>query len=77
MNLLIGEGGPCLALIRIRGSVGIRKELEYVFKLMHLPRKNHAVLIGGTPSNLRAIQKVKDYATWGNYSRLPQILESL
>jgi large subunit ribosomal protein L30 len=59
------QGGKCLALIRIRGDVGIRGELEYVFKLMHLTRKNHATLMEGTPSNLGAIRRVKDYSTWG------------
>jgi large subunit ribosomal protein L30 len=59
------QRGKCLALIRIRGDVGIRRELEYVFKLTHLTRKNHATLIEGTPSNLGAIRRVKDYSTWG------------
>jgi len=59
------QRGRCLALIRIRGNVGIRKELEYVFKLMHLTRKNHATLIEYTPSNLGAIRRVNDYSTWG------------
>ncbi len=59
------EKGSCLAIIRIRGSVGIDKELEYVFKLAHLTRKNHAVLVECTPSNLGSARKVKDYATWG------------
>ena len=60
-----GEKRQCLAVIRIRGSVGLDKEREYTFKLMRLTRKNHAVLIENTPSNLGSIQKIKDYATWG------------
>ena len=55
----------CLAAIRIRGSVGIDKEREYAFKLMHLTRKNHAILIENTSSNLGSIYKIKDYITWG------------
>jgi len=58
-------GGKYLALIRIRGDVGIRKELEHVFKLMHLTRKNHATLIEETASNLGSIKRIKDYSTWG------------
>lgn len=54
-----------LAVIRLRGDVGIDKEREYVFKLMHLTRKNHAILVQDTPSNMGSIQKIKDYATWG------------
>ncbi|MFH0896788.1 MAG: 50S ribosomal protein L30 [Candidatus Bathyarchaeota archaeon] len=57
--------GGYLAVIRIRGSVGIDKEREYVFKLSHLTRRNHAVLVKDTPSNVGSIRKIKDYATWG------------
>jgi len=62
---LAEEKGRCLALIRIRGSVGIRKEYEYVFKLIHLTRKNHVTLLEETKSNLGMIRKIKDYSTWG------------
>jgi len=57
-----------MAVIRLRGRVGIGVEREYTFKLMHLARKNHAILIEGTPSNVGSIQKIKDYATWGEVS---------
>jgi len=59
------EKRKCLAVLRLRGSVGIDKELEYVFKLMRLNRKNHVILIENTPSNLGSLHKIKDYATWG------------
>jgi large subunit ribosomal protein L30 len=62
------ENRRCLAVIRVSGSVGIDKEREYVFKLAHLTRKNHAILIEDTPSNLGSIRKIKDYATWGEVS---------
>lgn len=60
-----GSKGKCLAVMRLRGSVGMDKELEYAFKLMHLTRKNHVVLVEDTPSNHGSILKIKDYATWG------------
>lgn len=60
-----GRKGKCLAVMRLRGSVGMDKELEYVFRLMHLTRKNHVVLVEDTPSNRGSILKIKDYATWG------------
>jgi len=62
---LAEEKGRCLALIRIRGNVGIRKEYEYAFKLIHLTRKNHVTLLEETKSNLGMIRKIKDYSTWG------------
>ncbi len=63
--LLSEEERRCIAVVRIRGNVNIRRELEYVFKIMHLTRENHATLMDSRPSNLGALQKVKDYATWG------------
>ena len=59
------EKKRCLAVIRVRGSVGLNKEREYVLKLMRLTRKNHAILLENTPSNIGSIQKIKDYTTWG------------
>ncbi|MDQ1280213.1 MAG: large subunit ribosomal protein [Thermoproteota archaeon] len=58
----------CFFVLRIRGEVGMREELEDVFKFLHITRKNHATIIKGTPSNLGMIQKIKDYATWGEAS---------
>ena len=62
------ENRRCLAVIRVSGRVGIDKEREYVFKLAHLTRRNHAILIEDTSSNLGSIRKIKDYATWGEVS---------
>jgi large subunit ribosomal protein L30 len=57
-----------MILLRIRGSVGMSKELEYVFRLLHITRKNHATIVAATPSYLGMLYKVKDYATWGKAS---------
>jgi len=65
---LAEEKGCCLALLRIRGNVGIRKEYEYVFRLLHLTRKNHVTLLAETKSNLGMLRKIKDYSTWGEVS---------
>ena len=62
---MVDEKGSCLALLRIRGNVGIRKEYEYVFRLLHLTRKNHVTLLEETKSNLGMLRKIKDYSTWG------------
>ncbi|UCH03271.1 MAG: 50S ribosomal protein L30 [Candidatus Bathyarchaeota archaeon] len=52
----------------MRGSVAIRKEVEYTFKLLHLHKKNHATIIKDYPTYLGMMQKIKDYATWGEAS---------
>jgi large subunit ribosomal protein L30 len=69
------EKDKCLAVLRLRGSVNISRELEYVFALLHLHRKNHVTLMRDSPSNLGMIRKIKDYATWGEVS--PAIISQL
>lgn len=64
----MSEGKRCIAVIRVRGNVGISKELEETFRQMHLTRKNHATLILNSPSSEGMLRKVKDYATWGEAS---------
>jgi len=59
------EKAKCLAVLRLRGSVNIARELEQVFSLLHLNRKNHLTLMKGSPSNMGMIHRIKDYATWG------------
>ncbi|MEM2145437.1 MAG: 50S ribosomal protein L30 [Candidatus Jordarchaeaceae archaeon] len=54
-----------LAVIRIRGTVNIRDEIEDTLKMLRLHRVNHAALINSTPSYLGMLQKAKDYITWG------------
>ena len=59
------DSSACLAVVRLRGSVGMNRELRHVFRLIHLNRKNHATLVENTPERMGMILKVKDYITWG------------
>ena len=68
MTKISDEKGGALIILRVRGSVAISKELEYTFKLFHITRKNHATIIQGNPSYLGMLQRIKDYATWGEAS---------
>ncbi len=53
------------AVIRIRGTVGIPRDVEDTLKMLRLVRKHHCVIIEETPSYLGMLNKVKDYVTWG------------
>ena len=64
----MSEGNKCLAVVRVRGNVGTSREIEEVFRQMHLTRKNHATLVPSSLSNVGVLRKVKDYATWGEPS---------
>jgi len=58
-----------LVIIRIRGNVGVRKEIRETLKMLRLNRVNHAVVVPNTPSYQGMLQKVKDYVTWGEISK--------
>jgi len=62
------ERSQCIVVVRVRGNVGVSKEIEEVLRQMHLTRKNHATLITTSPSSDGTLRKVKDYATWGQPS---------
>lgn len=57
-----------IAVIRIRGRVGVRKEIEDTMKMLRLHRKHHCVLLKMNDSVKGMLQKVKDYVTWGEIS---------
>lgn len=54
-----------IAVIRIRGRVHLRKEIEDTLKMMRLYRKNTCIIIKDTEAQIGMLQKVKDYVTWG------------
>ena len=57
--------GTKLAVIRIRGDVDVRDEIRQTLKMLRLHKVNHAALVDGGRSYSGMLQKVKDYATWG------------
>ena len=57
-----------LAVIRIRGSVGVRKEIKDTFKMLNLEKKHRCTVIPETPQYMGMVKKVKDYSTWGPIS---------
>ncbi|EDY36535.1 ribosomal protein L30P [Aciduliprofundum boonei T469] len=58
-----------LAVIRVRGRTGVRREISDTLKMLNLTRINHCVLIPETPSYKGMLQKVKDYVTWGEINK--------
>ncbi|MEM5790959.1 MAG: 50S ribosomal protein L30 [Candidatus Aenigmatarchaeota archaeon] len=58
-----------LAAIRIRGRVGINKEMENTLKMLRLKRVNNCVLVEENPSFKGMLQKVKDFITWGEIKK--------
>ncbi len=54
-----------LAVVRIRGRVGVRKEVEDTLRMLRLKRINHCVVLPDTPSYRGMLMKVKDYVAFG------------
>jgi len=53
------------AVIRVRGTTKIRKDIEDTMKMLNLTRVNHCVVVPETPSVKGMLEKAKDYITWG------------
>ena len=54
-----------VAIIRIRGRVGVRRDIADTLKMLRLHRKHHCVLYRLTDSIKGMLQKAKDYITRG------------
>jgi large subunit ribosomal protein L30 len=57
------------AVIRLRGWVKTRKEIEDTLKMLKLKRNNHCVIVPETPQYKGMLKKVKDYVTFGEIDR--------
>ncbi|MDP2628613.1 MAG: uL30 family ribosomal protein [Nanoarchaeota archaeon] len=54
-----------IAVIRIAGQVGIRKDIAETFDRLRLRRKYSCVVLEETKENLGMIKKVKDFVAFG------------
>lgn len=54
-----------IAVIRVRGIIGVDKRVEDAFRKLRLFRKNSCVIINNKKDYLGVLMKIKDYATWG------------
>lgn len=59
----------CLAVVRIRGTVNVRREVKDTLAMLGLHKPNHATLVPAVPSYLGMLQKAKDYITWGEVEK--------
>jgi large subunit ribosomal protein L30 len=57
------------AVIRIRGSVNLRKEIKDTLKMLRLNAPNNCVIIPETPDYKGMLEVVKDCVTWGEIDR--------
>ena len=56
------------AVIRVRGHINIKKDIEDTMTFLRLNRVNHCVVIPQNDVNKGMLQKAKDFITWGEVS---------
>lgn len=61
-----------IAVIRIKGMVGIRGDIEETLNRMRLRRKYACVVIEDTPENKGMIKKVNDFVAYGEINNETQ-----
>jgi len=54
-----------LAVVRVRGTVGVRGDVKDTLRMLYLTRTNHCTMLWENTSSLGMLTKVKDYVTWG------------
>jgi len=54
-----------LAAVRIRGSVGVRRDVGETLRMLGLTRVNHCVVVDDDPSHVGMLRKAKDFIAWG------------
>ena len=66
-----------IAVIRIRGAIRTKQEIENTFKLLRLYKKNYCIVIENTPHYIGMLKKIQYYATWGeiNQATFKELLE--
>lgn len=64
-----------LAVVRVRGSVDIRKKVLDTARMLGLTRPNHCTLVEDASSYRGMLLKAKDVLTWGPIN--PEVLEVL
>jgi len=56
------------AIVKLRGSVGIKPEIKYTLQLLRLHRVNHCAIVDENDYYRGMLKRVKDYVAWGEIS---------
>lgn len=57
------------AIIRIRGLVGMKREIEDTLKMLRLNAVNNCVIVSEAAEYKGMLKKVKDWITWGEIEK--------
>ena len=56
---------PKIAVVRVRGQLGLNKGISDTLKMLNIERKNYCTIVEGNPGTMGMIRKVKDFVTYG------------
>ncbi|MBW2979978.1 uL30 family ribosomal protein [Candidatus Woesearchaeota archaeon] len=59
------ESKKRLAVVRIRGNIGLKNEVKDTLKMLNLHRNNYCTVVPNKDSFLGMVRKVKDYVAYG------------
>ncbi|KYH40788.1 MAG: 50S ribosomal protein L30 [Candidatus Bathyarchaeota archaeon B63] len=65
----MGMGQKCLVVVRIRGTVNVRRDVEDTLRMLNLVRNCHATLVDDRPSYLGMLRRAQSILTWGEASK--------
>ncbi len=54
-----------IAVVRIRGKVGVKKDVNDTTKMLRLYNKHTCVILNNDPQHLGMLEKLKNHVTWG------------
>ncbi len=69
------SGKQMIAVIRVRGKIGLNYKIEDTLKMLNLHRKNYMSVYPMNPKTMGMINKVKDFVTFGKID--PAVLEDV
>ena len=58
-----------IAAIRIKGTVGVKKEIKDTLKMLRLDKLHNCVILPETKDVKGMLNKAKDWITWGEISK--------
>ncbi|MFH0868889.1 MAG: 50S ribosomal protein L30 [archaeon] len=58
-----------IAVVRIRGDVGLNPNVRKTFELLRLYKKNYCVVLPTDKSTIAMVQRVKDFVAFGEISK--------
>lgn len=64
-----------LAVVRVRGTVKVRKDIADTLSMLNLSKPHQVILCDDRPAYLGMLDKAKDYITYGEVE--PEIIETL